>query len=117
MTIICYPNCSTCKKAVAYLEEKGFAFTYRNIKEDRLSSDELSSLWRKSGLPLKRFFNTSGQLYRTLKLKDRLETLCDDELLTLLASDGMLVKRPLLVLDKQVLVGFRLNEWEGLESC
>ncbi|MGE4453607.1 MAG: arsenate reductase family protein [Sphaerochaeta sp.] len=111
MTIICYPSCSTCRKAVAYLEKHKVAYTYRDIKQERPTKEELQAFYRMSGLPLKRFFNTSGQLYRSYDLKNRLPGMTEEEMFTLLSSDGMLVKRPLLVLDDVVLVGFREEVW------
>ena len=111
MQFICYPKCSTCQKARRWLEDHGLAYTLRDIKEDRPTRDELAAWQAASGLPLKRFFNTSGQLYRSLELKDKLPGMDQEEQLTLLASDGMLVKRPLLVGDGFVLVGFREDQW------
>lgn len=112
MLFVCYPRCSTCKKAREWLDRKGIAYTFRDIKEDNPSEKELAQWHKKSGLPLKRFFNTSGLGYRALGLKDKLGTMPEDEQLALLASDGMLVKRPLLVGDDFVLAGFREQEWE-----
>ncbi len=111
MTFICYPPCSTCKKAQSWLEEKGISFDYRHIKEQNPTVEELTLWHSRSGLPLKRFFNTSGQRYRELNLKEKLETMSEEEQLRLLSGDGMLVKRPLLVDDSLVLVGFREAEW------
>lgn len=113
MTIFCYPNCSTCKRATAYLERKGISYTYRNIKENRPSKEELEKIVIQSGKESRKFFNTSGQLYRSLELKDKIPELNDDQILDLLGSDGMLVKRPLLVSEKGVLVGFREAEWDA----
>lgn len=113
MTIICYPACSTCKKAITFLNARSIEYTYRDIKKDRLDKEELREFLKKSNLPLKRFFNTSGQLYRSLNLKDRIQGMDEEEMLDLLSSDGMLVKRPLLVSDQFVLVGFREKEWES----
>ena len=113
MTIICYPACSTCKKAIIYLNARSIEYTYRDIKKDRLDKEELREFLKRSNLPLKRFFNTSGQLYRSLNLKDRIQGMDEEEMLDLLSSDGMLVKRPLLVFDQFVLVGFREKEWEA----
>ena len=112
MTILCYDRCSTCQKALKWLDLKSADYTVRPIKEEHPNEDELKSLWKQSGLPLRRFFNTSGMLYRELGLKDRLDTMSEDEQLRLLASDGMLVKRPLLVSDKAVIPGFREKDWE-----
>ncbi|MBQ6864517.1 MAG: arsenate reductase family protein [Clostridia bacterium] len=108
---ICYPKCSTCKKAMNWLEENNIAFELRNIKENNPSIDEIKEWHNKSNLPLKKFFNTSGLLYKSLELKDKLPRMNEDEQLTLLASDGMLVKRPILVKDDTVLVGFKESEW------
>lgn len=113
MLFLCYPKCSTCQKAKAYLEEKGKPFEVRDIKLDNPSAGELEQWWKRSGLPLKRFFNTSGIQYKALGLKERLPSMSEDEQLQLLASDGMLVKRPLLVGEDFVLVGFRPGEWDG----
>jgi arsenate reductase len=110
-TFVCYPRCSTCKKAQKWLEEHGIDFEIRHIAEDNPSKKEIKAWSKDSGLPLKRFFNTSGQLYRSLELKDRLGGMSDDEQYDLLASDGMLVKRPILVGPNYVLVGFREEEW------
>ncbi len=111
MILICYDRCSTCKKAEKWLNEHDLTFTKRPIKEQRPSEDELKDWHARSGLPLSRFFNTSGQLYRDMKLKDKVPMLSDEELLSLLASDGMLVKRPVLVTEKAVLVGFSEKAW------
>ena len=114
MTILCYDKCSTCRKALNWLDEQGARYTVRPIKEQNPSEEELRRWWIKSGLPLRRFFNTSGLLYRELGLKDKLDNMDEDEQLRLLASDGMLVKRPLLVSDKAVIPGFREKEWQAL---
>ncbi|MBR7112902.1 MAG: arsenate reductase family protein [Firmicutes bacterium] len=111
MTFICYPKCTTCQKAQKWLDEHGIAYTLRDIKADRPSREELDAWYAASGLPLKRFFNTSGLLYKSLQLKDKLPAMSDDEQLELLATDGMLVKRPLLIGDGMVLVGFKEAEW------
>ena len=112
LTFICYPKCSTCKKAREWLTARGAEFQVRDIKEDNPTADELRALWTMSGLPLRRFFNTSGMLYREMGLASKLDDMTDEEKLALLASDGMLVKRPLLVGDGFCLVGFREKEWE-----
>ena len=112
MLFLEYPPCSTCKKAKAWLDARGIAYTARHIKEENPTYEELQQWHRRSGLPLKRFFNTSGLVYKSLNLKDRLPTMSEDEQLHLLASDGMLVKRPILVLEHTVLTGFREKEWE-----
>ena len=114
MTILCYDKCSTCKKALKWLDAMGAEYTVRPIKEENPSCDELRDWQQKSGLPLRRFFNTSGRLYRELGLKDKLDGMSEDEQLALLASDGMLVKRPLLVSDKAVIPGFKEKDWEAV---
>ena len=114
MTILCYDNCTTCKKALKWLDLKGADYTVRPIKEEHPNVDELRAWWKQSGLPLRRFFNTSGMLYRELGLKDRLDTMSEDEQIRLLASDGMLVKRPLLVSDRAVIPGFKEKDWEAV---
>ena len=115
MLFVCYPKCSTCKKARKWLEENGIAFDERDIKEENPTRKELVKWHKESGLPLRRFFNTSGMLYRELQLKDKLPNMTEDEMYDLLASDGMLVKRPLLIKDNAVLVGFKQGEWETLK--
>lgn len=110
-----YPKCSTCIRAKKYLNELNLEHQDRHIIEDRLSKDELTALYHKSGLPLKRFFNTSGLKYRELQLKDKLPTMSEDEQLELLASDGMLVKRPIVETDDTVLVGFKTSEYDNLK--
>ena len=112
MLFICYPKCSTCQKARTWLEEKGIAFESRDIKTDNPTADELTRWWKTSGLPLKKFFNTSGLQYKALGLKDKLPAMSEEEQLALLATDGMLVKRPLLIGTDFVLTGFRQAEWE-----
>ena len=112
MLFIQYPPCSTCQKAKKWLDAKGVAYTDRHIKEDNPTYEELKAWHAMSGLPLKKFFNTSGMLYRDLGLKDKLPAMSEDEQLRLLASDGMLVKRPLVIGDDFVLTGFREKEWE-----
>lgn len=114
MMIVGYPKCSTCKKAQAWLAEHGIEASFRDIKENNPSEDELRRWHAMSGLPLKRFFNTSGIQYRALNLKDRLPNMSEDEQFALLASDGMLVKRPLLVGEKSVYPGFKAEAWEAL---
>lgn len=106
-----YPPCSTCKKAKTWLDSKGVEYTSRHIKEQNPTKDELSAWYQKSGLPLKKFFNTSGLLYKSMSLKDKLPSMSEDEQLALLATDGMLVKRPIIVADSFVLVGFKETEW------
>ena len=112
MLFLQYPPCSTCKKVKKWLDDHGISYQDRHIKENNPSYEELKEWQEKSGLPLKKFFNTSGLLYKSMELKTKLPTMTEDEQLRLLASDGMLVKRPILVLDNTVLVGFKENEWE-----
>ena len=116
MLFVCYPKCTTCQKAKKWLTEKGILFEERDIKTESPMKEELEAWYKKSGLPLKRFFNTSGILYKEMKLKDRLPEMTEDEQLTLLSTDGMLVKRPILISDEQVLVGFKEKEWETLKA-
>lgn len=116
MLFVCYPKCTTCQKAKKWLTEKGILFEERDIKTENPTKEELDAWYKKSGLPLKRFFNTSGILYKEMKLKDRLPEMTEDEQLTLLSTDGMLVKRPILISDEQVLVGFKEKEWETLKD-
>ena len=108
---ICYEKCSTCKKAKKFLDDNGIAYELRDIKENNPDLHELKCWYEKSGLPLKRFFNTSGLLYKSLNLKDKLTTMSEEEQLSLQSTDGMLVKRPLLISDNFVLTGFREQEW------
>ena len=108
---ICYPKCTTCQKARKWLDDNQIEYEFRDIKLDNPTLDELTEWYKKSGLPLKKFFNTSGLLYKSLDLKNKLSTMSEDEMLTLLASDGMLVKRPLLIGDDFVLVGFKEDEY------
>lgn len=116
MLFVCYPKCTTCQKAKKWLTEKGISFEERDIKTENPTKEELEAWYKKSGLSLKRFFNTSGILYKEMKLKDRLPEMTEDEQLTLLSTDGMLVKRPILISDEQVLVGFKEKEWETLKA-
>ena len=109
---VCYPRCTTCKKAEKWLTDHEIAVMVRDIKENNPTEQELRSWHEKSGLPLKRFFNTSGQKYRELELKDKLPNMSEDEQYSLLATNGMLVKRPLLVGEDNVLVGFKEKEWQ-----
>ena len=111
MTFLEYPACSTCKKAKAYLTQHGASFEDRNIKTENPTYEELKGWYEKSGLPLKRFFNTSGLQYKALSLKEKLPDMTEEEQLRLLSTDGMLVKRPILITEKSVTVGFRENEW------
>ena len=112
MLFLCYPRCTTCQRAKAWLEERGVSYTLRDIKEDNPSYEELKQWYQVSGLPLKKFFNTSGLQYKALALKDKLPTMSEEEQLRLLATDGMLVKRPLLIGETFVRTGFREKEWE-----
>ena len=111
MTFLCHPKCTTCKKAQAFLESQGAAFDIRDIKTENPTEAELRQWHKQSGLPLKRFFNTSGLQYKALELKDKLPAMTEDEQYALLATDGMLVKRPILLCGDKVLVGFRETEW------
>ena len=112
MLMLCYPKCSTCRAATAWAEGNGVAFTTRDIKEQNPTAEELKRWHKLSGLPLKRFFNTSGLQYKALGLKEKLPTMTEDEQLALLAHDGMLVKRPLVIGDSFVLTGFKEDEWK-----
>lgn len=114
MLFLEYPPCSTCKKAKKWLQDHDVAFAARHIKEDNPSAEEISAWQERSGLPLKKFFNTSGLAYKSLGLKDKLSAMTRQEQLALLAADGMLVKRPILVTEDAVLVGFKEAEWEAL---
>lgn len=111
MLFLEYPPCSTCKKAKSWLDANGVAYTARHIKEENPTYEELKQWHQQSGLPLKKFFNTSGLLYKSMNLKEKLPAMTEEEQLRLLASDGMLVKRPLVVLEDQVLLGFREAQW------
>ena len=112
MLFIWYPKCSTCQKAKKWLDEHHMKYTERHIVEDNPSYDELSEWYRRSGFPLKRFFNTSGMLYKEMQLKDKLPTMSEEEQLRLLATNGMLVKRPLIITKDTVLTGFKEAEWK-----
>ena len=107
-----YPPCSTCQKAKKWLQERHLSYVSRHIKENNPSAEELKAWHQKSGLPLKRFFNTSGVLYKSMALKDKLPSMTEEEQFELLSTDGMLVKRPIIVADSFVLVGFKEKEWE-----
>lgn len=111
--VYCYSRCTTCKKALKWLDERKIKYELIDIKEDHPDEKTLRKLHKKSGLPLKRFFNTSGQLYRELELSKKLPEMSEDEMYKLLAGDGMLVKRPLLITDDAVLTGFKEAEWES----
>lgn len=113
MILVCYPKCTTCQKAKKWLEANGIAFEERNIKENNPTMEEIKEWHKKSGLPLNKFFNTSGLLYKELKLKDKLPDMSEDEKYNLLASDGMIVKRPILIADGFVLVGFKEADWKS----
>ena len=112
MLFLCYPKCTTCQKAKAYLDANGISYEFRDIKLENPTLEELTTWWKASGLPLKKFFNTSGLQYKALNLKDKLPAMSEEEQLALLATDGMLVKRPILVGDAFVLTGFRQAEWD-----
>ena len=112
---ICYPKCTTCQRAKKWLDDNGIEYELRDIKLDRPTLSELAEWHDLSGLPLKKFFNTSGLLYKSLELKTRLPEMTEEDMLTLLATDGMLVKRPLLIGDDFVLVGFKEAEWENIK--
>lgn len=109
-----YPPCSTCQKAKKWLDNHGVSYEARHIKEQNPTAEELKEWRQKSGLPLKKFFNTSGQLYKSMNLKEKLPHMSEEEQYALLATDGMLVKRPIIVTDTKVLVGFKESEWEKL---
>lgn len=113
LRFICYPKCTTCQKAQKWLDENKIEYAFRDIKNDHPTQSELTAWYEKSGLPLKKFFNTSGLLYKSLDLKNKLPEMREDEMLSLLASDGMLVKRPLLIGEDFVLVGFREDAWRA----
>lgn len=112
MEFICYPKCSTCQKAKKWLDENKIVYTERHIVEANPSAEELKMWYERSGLPLKKFFNTSGMLYKEMKLKDKLSEMSEEEQIKLLATNGMLVKRPLVVDEEKVLVGFKEAEWK-----
>lgn len=116
MLFICYPKCSTCKKAKVWLDEHNITYETRHIVEENPTYEELKHWYEVSGLPLKKFFNTSGMLYKEHHLKDKLPTMSEEEQLKLLATNGMLVKRPLLVDGERVLIGFREKEWQEILS-
>ena len=111
MLLLCYPKCTTCQKAKKWLDENGIKCNERDIKSENPSAEELREWYGRSGLPLKKFFNTSGNAYKNLGLKEKLPTMTEDEQIELLAADGMLVKRPLLVTESRVLTGFKEAEW------
>ncbi len=113
MTFNWYPGCITCQKAKKWLDEHNMDYTARHIRDEKPTLEELTEWYHRSGLPLKRFFNTSGKLYASYGLKDKLADMSEEEQLSLLASDGMLIKRPILVTEDKVLVGFKSAEWEA----
>ncbi len=110
-----YPKCTTCQKAKKWLDDNKIEYVDRHIKEENPTYDELKKWYSESGMPLKKFFNTSGLLYKSMNLKDKLDSMTDDEKLRLLATDGMLVKRPLIIADNIILTGFKPQEWEQLK--
>lgn len=112
MEFICYPKCTTCKKAQAWLDKNEIEYTLRDIKENNPSYEELKGWYENSGIPLKKFFNTSGLIYRSMNLKDKLSEMGEEEQLKLLSTDGMLVKRPILLKDGKVITGFKESDWE-----
>ena len=112
LTVLCYKKCSTCQKALKWLDANGISYVERPVREENPTLEELKEWYGMSGLSLKRFFNTSGNIYKEMSLKDKLPSMSEDEQLALLATDGMLVKRPVLVDGDRVLVGFRPEEWE-----
>ncbi|MDP4240425.1 MAG: arsenate reductase family protein [Bacteroidota bacterium] len=111
---ICYPTCGTCRKAEKWMKSNGIDYTYRPIKEENPTKEELKSWIRKSGLPVSKFFNTSGLLYKEQNMKDKVKVLSEDELIDILASNGLMVKRPILLEGETVLVGFKEEEWKVL---
>jgi len=112
MEFICYPKCTTCQKARQWLDDAGISYKERNIKEQNPSASEIEEIYRKSGLPLKRFFNTSGLVYKDSNLKEKIPRMTEQEQIQLLSTNGMLVKRPILVTEKGALVGFKEKEWQ-----
>lgn len=114
LKFICYLKCTTCQKAKKWLDDNNIPYELRDIKQDNPTHSELTAWYQKSGLPLKKFFNTSGLMYKSLDLKNKLPTMTEEEMLSLLASDGMLVKRPLLIGDDFVLVGFQEANWANI---
>lgn len=116
MLFVCYPKCTTCQKARTWLDAQGVSYEVRDIKLQNPSAEELRQWWQRSGLPLKKFFNTSGNLYKEMHLKDKLPQMSEEEQLSLLATNGMLVKRPLVVGKDFVLTGFKEAEWEQLKK-
>ncbi|MBR4278822.1 MAG: arsenate reductase family protein [Clostridia bacterium] len=115
LKFICYPKCTTCQKAKKWLDDNKIEYELRDIKLNNPTIEELTEWYAKSGLPLKKFFNTSGLLYKSLDLKNKLPEMSEAEMLNLLSTDGMLVKRPIIVSDESVLVGFKEAEWESIK--
>ena len=115
MVVLCYPRCGTCKKALKWLDDNGIRYDYRHIVEENPTKEELKEWYVKSGLPLKKFFNTSGLTYKELNLKDKIPQMTEEEIFDLLSTDGMLVKRPILIDGEKILVGFKESEWESLK--
>ena len=111
LKFLCYPKCTTCQKAQKWLNENKISYELRNIKEENPTAEELEQWYRDSGLPLRRFFNTSGLIYKSMDLKNKLPAMSEEEMISLLASDGMLVKRPILAGEGMVLVGFKESDW------
>lgn len=114
LKFICYPKCTTCRKAIAWLDSKDIKYELRDIKESNPTFEELAKRYKMSGLPIKRFFNTSGLLYKSMHIKDKLPEMSEEECLELLVTDGMLVKRPILIGEDFVLTGFKDKEWENV---
>lgn len=115
-TILCYPKCGTCRKAEKWLKDHGIEYTYRPIKEENPTEAELTGWLKKSSLPIAKFFNTSGLLYKENNMKDKVKTLSEEELVSMLAENGMMVKRPILLIDDKVFVGFKEEEWQNIFS-
>lgn len=111
LNFLCYPKCTTCQKAQKWLDENNISYELRNIKEENPTAEELAQWYRDSGLPLRRFFNTSGLIYKSMDLKNKIPAMSEEEMISLLASDGMLVKRPILAGEGVVLVGFKESDW------
>lgn len=114
LKFICYPKCTTCQKAKKWLDDNKISYEMRDIKTENPSYDELNNFYKLSGQPLKKLFNASGLLYKSMQLKDKLPDMSEEEMLTILSSDGMLVKRPLLVSEDFVLIGFKEEEWNNM---
>lgn len=113
-TFLCYPKCGTCQKAEKWLKFNSIEYKYRPIKEENPTSSELTDWWKKSGLPITKFFNTSGLLYKEHKMKDKVKVLSEAELIEILSQNGLMVKRPILLAKNKVLVGFKEEDWEKL---